>query len=42
VPEVSATASEFLQSITTIEGRMVMVLELDKVLNPDEEFAKAA
>jgi len=42
VPDVSGGASEFLRQIATIEGRMVMVLELDKVLKADEEFAEAA
>jgi purine-binding chemotaxis protein CheW len=42
VPDVGSAASEFIRQIATIEGRMVMILELDKVLNPDEELAAAA
>ena len=42
VPDVSGAASEFLQSIATIEGRMVMMLALDRVLSNDEDLAEAA
>ena len=42
VPDVSGAASESLQSIATIEGRMVMMLALDRVLSNDEDLAEAA
>ena len=42
VPDVSGAAAEFLQSIATVEDRMVMMLELDRVLNCDKDLAEAA
>ena len=42
VPDVSGAAAEFLQSIATVEDRMVMILELEKVMNCDGDYAEAA
>ena len=41
-PDVSGAASEFLQSIGTVDGRLVMILELDKVLSSEGNLAEAA